>query len=206
MTKKLTKRKSSGTASKTYAPQTENDPTKERVKRAQGIVDDFKTDTGRRVKRLNAILDHMQGHSMIDAHSYNAGKLVFEIFNKSELSLGAVDLSAVRVDGGGDHDPMQRRIDNANKFGEIMRAIGLSHCRAFREMVLHEKPPHQFGFEYYGYKDRASASAVAYSVLKDALHAIDLHVTGGNRPHNAKTRSHMEEGARPTNRPDERAA
>ena len=197
----MAKRKSTK-PSKAYEPNHENDPTHERIKRAQGVVSDFKTDTGRRTKRLNAILDHMLSHGMIDRHQYAAGMEAYRQWDAAGFnSVGAMDLAKERVDGSSQFDSLQYHLDNAKKFGASMTAIGLTMARAFREMVLHEMAPHEYGFTYYGYKDRASASAVAYSMLKDTLTALDLAYTGGKRPHNAKTRSHMAPDAKPSNNP-----
>ena len=46
------------------------------------------------------------------------------------------------------------------------------------------------------------ATGVAYSMLKDALAALEIHYRGGARPNLAKMRSHMHADARPVNKPE----
>jgi hypothetical protein len=183
----------------------ENAPTKERILQAAGVVDDFKTDTGRKTKRLGALLDYMSNKGQINANQYAAGqKAHAEWYAAGFAPIGAVDLSRVRVDGGGVFDATSYRMDNAKKFSDAMVAIGLMGARAFRAMVLHEMSACEYGQTHYGYKDRAAATSAAYAVLRDSLSGLDIHYTGGARSNMGKTVSHMAPGMRPTNRPEER--
>ena len=184
----------------------ENDPTTERLRQADGVVDQFKADSGRQIKRLNSLLDYMLGRGQIDAFQHAAGKQAWEQWNIAEFSgLGAVDLSAVRVDGATGGDAMDRRLDAAKRFGAAMQAIGHTSGRAFRAMVLHEMPPATYGAALYGLKDLASARSAGFAVLIDAVTGLDIHYTGGKRPDNAKIRSHIARDGRPSNRRDLRS-
>lgn len=190
---------------KTPKPVFENHPTKERLRQANGIADDFKTDSGRKIKRLGSILDHMLSNGQIHQGQYVAGLQAYHEWYAAGFSpLGAVDLAKVRVDGGSGFDGTQHRMDNAKKFSQAMVAIGLMAARVFRSMVIHEMTALNYGQTYYNHKDRASATSAAYAVLRDALSGLDIHYTGSARPSNAKTRSSMAAGARPLNRPEER--
>ena len=199
----MVKRKSK--PSKAVESQFENDPTPERLRHAGGISEDFKTDTSRKCKRLNSIIDHMLGRHMIDAPLYAvAFRMQKMSYDAGFAALGAVDLSRVRVDGGGGFDLQQFRIDNANRFGDAMAAIGPHSSRVFREMVLHEMAAHEFGFRYCGLKDREYASRKAYDLLIVALQALEVHLTGGKRAAHSPMQSHMVDDGKPSNRPDER--
>jgi hypothetical protein len=183
----------------------ENEPTPERVRQASGIVDYFKTEGGRRTKRLGSILDYMLSKRQINEGQYAAGlRVSTEWYAGGFAPLGATDYARVQVDGGGDFDGTQHRIDNARKFGQAMRAIGVMGARAIRAMVLHEMSVMDYGRAYYGYSDRAAASSAAYAVLRDGLSSLEIHYAGGAKPHSGKIVSHMEEGAKPSNRPDMR--
>ncbi len=185
------------------APQFENDPTPERMARAHGEVHEFKTDSNRRVKRLGSVLDHMLSRGIIDQPQHAAGQLAHKQWYMGGLSpVGAVDLSKIRVDGGGGNDMMGYRLDSVKAFGIAMQAIGQKASRAFREMALHEMSAADYGKKYYGYADRAVATGVAYSMLKDALQSLEIHYTGTTKKPITNIRSHMEPTAKPSNKPE----
>lgn len=182
----------------------ENDPTPERLRQARDQVDGFKTDSGRMVKRVNSILDHMLSRGMIDGPLYQAGMAAYNHWYLGGLApIGAVDLAKERVDGGGNGDPMQRRMDNALKHQIAMASLTGPHKRAFVVLVLNEIHVAVFGREYYGYRRVETASAVAYSMLRDALAGLVKHYSGSHpRTDSPGILAHMDETTRPTNRPD----
>lgn len=170
---------------------------------AEGVKVKSDNDTIRKTQRLNSILDYMLGKRQIDGFQHAAGKQAWEQWSVAEFSsLGSVDMAAIRVDGAAGGDALQRRIDSARKFGAAMVAIGLTSARAFGAMVLHEQLPVDYGREHYRLRDVASARSAAYAVLIDALSGLDIHYTGGKRPNNAKTRTHMAQGGKPRHMPE----
>lgn len=186
------------------APEFENDPTPERLRHAGDQIDGFETETRRVVKRVNSILDHMLSRGMIDGPLYQAGMLAYSQWHLGGLApAGALDPSKERVDGGSSGDPMQRCMDNARKYLAAMASLSMPHRRAFEVLVLHEIHVAVFGLNYYGYRDVASARAVSYSILKDALSQIVEHYSGGKIKIESKgIRAHIDGTARATNRPD----
>ena len=184
-------------------PEFENDPTPERIRHARDQVDAFKTDSGRTVKRLNAILDHMLSRGLIDKPLYEAGWMAYGQYLGSLAPSGTVDTSKERVDGSSSGDPMQRRIDNRRKHDAAMAALAKPHRLAFVVMVENEINVAVFGLEYYGYRDVALARAVSYSILKDALAQLVEHYSGGQmKSEHVGIRAHMSEGGKATNRTD----
>ena len=199
----MAKRKKTSMLTKTF----ENDPTSERLRHADGVVDQFKSESGRQIKRLNSLLDYMLGRGQIDAFQHAAGQQAWEQWNVAEFSgLGAVDMSAVRVDGATGGDAMDRRIDAAKRFSAAMVAMGHSGSHAFRVMVLHEGSVEAYGCKFFGHKDTERAKLAGYTALIVGLTNLDMHYTGGKRPDKVKVRSHMSFDGRPTNRADLRGS
>ena len=183
----------------------ENEPTPERIRQASGVQDEYNIGLGRKTKRLGSILDYMLGRGQIDGFQHAAGKQAWELWNVAEFSaLGAVDASAVRVDGEAAGDGLQRRLDAARHFGAAMQAIGHTASHAYCSMVLHEIPPAEYGRTHCGTTIEKRAIDRAYDRLGGALRNLDMHFTGGKRPNNKKMRSGMAEGGKPAIRPLER--
>jgi hypothetical protein len=199
------KRKSTPATSTTNPAAFENDPTSHRLNHAGETADSFKTDTGRKVRRLNSLLDFLLSRKSIDGHQYTAGQTAYQQWYHGGLSNArAVDLSQERVDGSPSAS-CDHRLENARKFQKALQALCLPHRRTFLKLICEEMSPHDYGRETYGYNDRAYAIAAAVASLKDTLNSLDDHYNGPRYLSPKPTiRADMMHGARPENRPEMR--
>lgn len=157
-----------------------NQPTRERLVQARGQISNFTTEKGIRTRRLGAILDHMLARGLIDRGLYQAGMTAYnQWYLGGRAPSGLVSILRERVDGS-KTGFAPCRLDTGRQFSKAMAALSTAHRRAFETLVLHEINVVVFGRQFYGYKDLASARAVAYAVLKDALCALEQHYCGGN--------------------------
>ena len=182
----------------------ENDPTPHRVAQSGDTGDTFKTDSGRRVRRLNSVLDLLLSKKSIDGRQYTAGQTAYHQWYIGGLSPpSAVDLSQERVDGspGAFSD---RRLDNACKFQKAFKSLCMAHRHTFTMLVCHEQDLTTFGQDNYAYSDKASARAAAVASLRDTLNSLDDHYNGPRYLNPSPIRSQMAPDAKPANRPDAR--
>ena len=197
------KRKSTPSTSATTA--FENDPTAHRLNHAGETADSFKTDTGRKVRRLNSLLDFLLSRKSIDGHQYTAGQTAYQQWYHGGLSNArAVDLSQERVDGSPSAS-VDHRLENARKFQKALQALCLPHRRTFLKLICEEQDLTTYGQETYAYADKASARAAAIASLRDTLNSLDDHYNGPRYLSPKPTiRADMMHGARPENRPEMR--
>ena len=154
--------------------------TPERLAKAGDDVEDFVTDTGRKTKRVNAVLDSLRAKRAITDDQYNAGNQIDADFHLAGRSgPGAIDPSRDVVDGGKKYDMADYRLDAEDRFKDAIKQLSQGHLECITNVVLLQiETLADFGSRVHRYKDRKDASVAGASTLRDALSVLDFYYYG----------------------------
>lgn len=172
-------------------------PTPERLARYADDTDKFKTDTGRIIRRLNPV-DTLYSNDEISADGYIAYQTYIRDWYAAGFAMkGGIDLSAVRVDGGGSADSFTaNRIDAANRFSRASIAIGRTYTKALSYMVLDDMSMTAYARDILG-KTGKSAAEHGRKMLIRAINCLANHYGPSTAPSKPRAHSSMANGARP---------
>jgi len=153
-------------------------PTPERMAKAGENIEDFETDSGRKTKRIQDVLDMLLSRRVIHADLYSAGRRLRKDWHMSGLSeIGAVDPEKIVVDGGGGEFMSDKKLDAARRWAKAMLSVG-KHSKVLLAVVLLDEPLASYGWRIDGHKDYNRAKLAATTRLKAALEELDYRYHG----------------------------
>ena len=157
-------------------------PTKERLRKAGDEVEDFITDTGKRTKRMQDVLDMLASRRVITGDQYTAGRQLYEDWYQAGLAAsGVIDPAKEVVDGGRMDNLTDRVLDATGRFTKALVAVGKIHSNALINIVLMGEALVEYGWRMDHYKDTERAKLAAIIRLKAALSELDNHYYGQRR-------------------------
>lgn len=154
-------------------------PTPERMRKARGDIDDFKTETGRSTPRISAI-DLLKSRGTINGEQYVAGNRYYRDWSVSQGSaMRSSDPAREYVDGQhGASSDVDYRLDAAKRFLTATVAIGTEHAKVLVAMLLKGETLAEFGCREFRLRNEKQGSLKASAVFQYALQALDNHYYG----------------------------
>lgn len=147
------------------------------------------------------VLELLFRRDVIDQEQYACGREFHRHWQSSGLaSVGVVDPSRERVDGGSHKPESDQRLWHLNKWKAIVRLLGQVHSRILCACVLLDEPLQAYGTKHSKQKDAKRAQVWAQSRLTAALEELVIVMLG---PKNTRRGASMMAGARPVIPPAE---
>jgi hypothetical protein len=156
-------------------------PTPQREAMAGDMVEEYTTESGRKIKRLldGSVLELLNTRGSISGDQYTAGWSFFEDWYYSGMAAsGAVDTEREVVDGG-QHKPVtDKQLDAMFRWKRAIQAVGMVHSKALICLVLLDETPKSYGRRVYKRTQEKQATVAGITALVDALTALDYHYYG----------------------------
>jgi hypothetical protein len=174
--------------------------TPERLKKAEGAIDRFKTDSGREIDRIS-VVDWLFSNGKITGEAYSAAYRLLEDKSRGGLEPSVTaDMSRDIVDCSGQGDAFDvRRLEASRSYANAIGFIGGRHSHPVKHMVEGQMSPVEYGQKMLGWKARAEASAAAKQRLVDALEKLaEFYVPDERHPRRHHNYT-MAEDAAPAN-------
>lgn len=165
-------------------------PTPERVRQAADEVEMIPDPTNKNVNpaHKNTIrmmdgspLDRMLSREDITAQQHAAGEQLAKDYERSRLTVGAMDMTRDVVDGGKADNASDQRAFYLKRYEEALYAIGEDNGHALIWLVIFGKKLEEYATWKWGYRRLRDARVASLTALRLALDALDRHYHRGRK-------------------------